>query len=81
MNSALIPVLVVFIVVGIPVICGTLISLAKTLRDNPSNKGGSSLTEEEGRLLHDINRGLARMEERVEALETIIIERERRSKK
>ena len=81
MNSALVPVLVVFIVVGIPVICGTLISLAKTLRDSPSRKGGSSLSEDEDQLLHEINRGLARMEERVEALETIIIERERRSKK
>jgi len=63
-------------VVMIPLIAvggGILIALVKVL------KGGSSeqreLNTEEARLIQDIHRSMVKMEERVEALETLLLER------
>ena len=74
--AIIIPLGIVFIVVGIPVISGTLITLAKILRSGQNNRSESESTDE-ARLLQDIYRSLNKMEERIEALETILIERDR----
>jgi phage shock protein B len=42
---------------------------------------GSELDADETRLMQEIHQGLSRMEERVEALETILIDRERNKKR
>lgn len=78
MSSSIIPVLIVFVVIGIPVICVTLIVLARILK---SNGGGnaSSTASEDLKTLREIHRNLSRMEERIEALETIIIQRHKKS--
>lgn len=70
-------VLITFIVIGIPIICITLIVLARILKGN--NSGGSSASShaDDLKILTELNRNLSRMEERIEALETIIIERQK----
>lgn len=80
MNASLLPVFIVFVVIGIPVICGTLIALAKILKSSSGSSSKSGWSDEDSRVLHELNRSLSRMEERIEALETIIIDRERSPK-
>jgi hypothetical protein len=79
MDQAL-PIIIVFIVIGIPVICGTLITLVKILRSTPGAKDGKA-SAEEARLIQEMNRSLNDLEERIETLETLIIERENRASK
>jgi phage shock protein B len=60
-------------------ISSTIVILVKIL------KGGASKTVQKGhtdeaRMIQEIYQGLARMEERVESLETILMERERPKK-
>lgn len=74
-NSPLIvPIAIVFIVVGIPVICKTALKIAHVMSDK-RNAGGSS-NPEETRVMQELNRTLSRLESRIEALETIVVERE-----
>lgn len=63
----------VFIVIGIPVICATAIAIAIILK----GKSGGDLSKDETRLLQEIHQGLGQMEKRIEALESIVIEREK----
>ncbi|MCC5833476.1 MAG: hypothetical protein JJU20_01970 [Opitutales bacterium] len=76
MNSPLDAILIVFIVIGIPIICVTLIVLAKILKGSGSGSNASG-NAEDLKILTELNRNLNRMEERIEALETIIIERQK----
>ena len=58
---------------------GFVLALKRT-RGGPLGRGdeqGSDETE----LIQEIHKGLSRMEERVEALETILLERERKKKR
>lgn len=78
-----------FFAVGVPVICFTLITLAKIMRgddfetksrrkssdSNPTKNPG-----DETRLIQEIHRGLTRLESRIEALETIVIEQDKNKK-
>ncbi|MDP0501598.1 MAG: envelope stress response membrane protein PspB [Verrucomicrobiota bacterium JB022] len=73
--AAFIPVIVVFIVIGLPVICFTLVMLAKMNRRD----GRSSATSEEAALLQEMHDSLNRLEKRIEALETITTDRTPRS--
>jgi len=66
--------LLAFIVVGIPVICLTAITLTK-LKRGRRGKGGSGLDAEEARLVQELHQGLSRLEKRIESLETIVLER------
>ena len=63
---------IIFIVVGIPVICGSIVSMNKMGRGKRS-RSIQQLDAEETRLMQEIHQSLSRMEKRVEALETIII--------
>lgn len=78
----LMPLFISFILVGIPVICYTLIKITRILRGDEVSKtsrlGGSE--PEEARLLQEMQKSLGRMETRIEALETIILDRERQKK-
>lgn len=85
MPPEMIPILIVFIVVGIPVICGTLIKLAKIMRGDPVDEpkasrsrksGDASAPVDEARLIQEIHRGLTRLESRLDALETIVLQNE-----
>ena len=61
--------LILFIVFGIPVISGALIIVTMLLKKN-SNESGS----EESQLMQELYQGLNRMEQRIEALETLVLD-------
>ncbi|MDX2111716.1 MAG: phage-shock protein [Verrucomicrobiota bacterium] len=82
MLEEFIPLIIVFIVIGIPVICFTLIKIAKIMKGGnapePTTSGRSGAVAEETRMLQEMNQTLGRLETRIEALETIVLERERK---
>ncbi len=67
---------ILIIVIGIPVISGTLLSYHKQ-KNKFNSARGSDLDKEETEMLNDLHKGLERMEKRIEALETIIMEKRR----
>ena len=77
-------VLIVAIVFGgsvlvVAIIGSTLLMAIKILKGGLSRKG-QKVQSEEARMIQEIYQGLSRMEARVEALETIILERERKER-
>ena len=44
------------------------------------SRGGSRLSDEESQLMQEIFYGLKKMEERIDALETILLDRDRRNR-
>ena len=75
-------VLIVAIVFGgsvlvLAIIGSTILMAIKILKGGLSRKGQRVQTEE-ARMIQQIYQGLSRMEARVEALETIILDRERK---
>jgi hypothetical protein len=72
----IVPVLIVFIVIGLPIMSVTLIKLAKIMKGEGghagSNKTGSG--REEAKIMQEIHRSLSRLEDRIDALETIVLE-------
>lgn len=76
----LVPVLIVFIVVGLPILSATLIKLAKIIRgegDGRSRHTGRG-SAEETEMLQEINRTLSRLEKRIDSLETIVLDKDPR---
>jgi len=66
--------LAIILIFGIPLVAvggSMLIGLAKVLRGNP----GKGLTQEEALLIQEIHLGLQRMEQRIEVLETILLDK------
>lgn len=59
------------------IICSTIIIVIKILKGGASPKGQKEHSDE-AKMIQEIYQGLARMEDRVESLETILLERERR---
>lgn len=66
------PYLVPIAIVGI--VFGSITAIVKSRHERKAKNGGN-LTEEETRIMQEIHQSLNRMEQRVEALETIIINR------
>ncbi|MDQ8200708.1 hypothetical protein QEH56_21250 [Pelagicoccus enzymogenes] len=64
--------ILIFLIPIVAIICGTIISLTKNKREHERARG-SSLSEEETRIMQELHQSLSKMEKRVEALETIII--------
>jgi len=71
----LVPIVIVFIVVGLPVMAGTLLALAKILKGGGSAKSSGAANREETELMQDIHRSLSRLEKRIDSLETIVLEK------
>lgn len=63
-------------VVGIPVICSTILKLVKQFHER-QNQMSSKLDGEESEIMHELYKGLDRMEKRIDALETIIMDKKR----
>ena len=61
------------------IIGGVLLATLKILKGNGGARGGASDVEET-RLIQELHRGLNRMEERVESLETLLMEKSDRRK-
>ena len=64
------PFVIPIAIVGI--IFGSITSIVKA-KTEAKAKGGAGLSEEEARIMQDLHQSLQKMEKRVEALETIII--------
>ena len=65
------------IVLALAIIGSTFLMAIKILKGGVSRKG-QKYQAEEARMVQEIYQGLSRMEKRVEALETIILDRERK---
>jgi len=78
MKEALIVAIVFGSLVLIPVVIGgTIILSIKLLKGGTSRKDQA----EDSKIIQEIYQGLSRMEERVEALETILLDREKGDRK
>lgn len=66
----LMPFVVPIAIVGI--IFGSITAIVKARQEHKA-KHGAGLSDEEARIMQDLHQSLQRMEKRVEALETIII--------
>jgi phage shock protein B len=64
-------------VLALAIIGSTILMAIKILKGGLSQKG-QKLQTDEARMIQEIYQGLSRMEGRVEALETIILDRERK---
>ena len=62
------------------IIFGFVLAMAKVKRGG-SFRHGEQLQAEEARLIQELHQGLSRMEDRVEALETILVDREAKEEK
>ncbi len=60
-------------------VVGAIFLAALLILRGGSRRVGRELQAEETRLIQDIYHGLLKMEERVEALETLLLERDRKS--
>ena len=60
-------------------VCGTILAIAKNRRSTFSEGNGKSQSEE-AKVIQEIYHGLSRMEERIEALETILMEGQEQDK-
>lgn len=67
-----------FMVVALIAIAIVLVLLLRTLRDRRQGPE-SEAAMDETRMIQELYRGMSRMEQRVEALETLLLERETRS--
>ena len=67
------------IVLALAIIGSTILMGLKIFKGGVSQKGQKSQSDE-ARIIQEIYQGLARMEERVESLETILMKRERSRK-
>jgi phage shock protein B len=66
-------------ILALAIIGSTILMAIKILKGGLSRKG-QKLETEEAKVIQEIYQGLSRMEERVEALETIILDHERKDK-
>lgn len=80
-----IPIAIVFIVVGLPVLCGTLIKLAKIIKGEPNESGSGNnrnsnpgTDKQEAEVVQEINQLVTRLEKRIDALETIVLDQAKR---
>ncbi len=67
------------IILALAIIGSTVLMAIKILKGGLSGKG-QRLQAEEAKMIQEIYQGLSRMQERVEALETIILEHDRKDR-
>ena len=72
----LVPIFIVFIAIGLPVLSVTLIKLARIIKGEPTRSGTEPVTgREEAEIVQDINQLVTRLEKRIDALETIVLDK------
>jgi hypothetical protein len=73
----LVPVIITFIIVGLPVMGITLVKLAKIMKGEPSRKEhrGPRSDQEEARAMQELHRTLTSLEKRIDSLETIVLDK------
>ncbi|MBN2059224.1 MAG: phage-shock protein [Deltaproteobacteria bacterium] len=67
------------IILALAIIGSTILMGIKLMKGGISRKGRESQTDE-AKMIQEIHQGLTRMEERVDALETIILDHERKDR-
>ena len=77
-TAIIIPAILIFSIPILAIFCNFVLKALKILKGE--GKNGPKVEEEETELIQQIHQGLTRMEERVEALETILLDREFRQK-
>lgn len=74
----LVPVLIVFIVIGLPIMSVTLIKLAKIMKGDSGGGSGSKASatssREEAEIMQEIHQTVSRLEKRIDSLETIVLD-------
>jgi phage shock protein B len=60
------------------IIFGFILAMAK-IKKGGSFRGGEQLQANETKLIQELHQGLTKMEERIEALETLLLDRDARS--
>lgn len=68
------------IILALAIIGSTLITAIKVLKGGVSRKG-QKLEADEAGMMQEIYKGLSRMEDRVETLETLLLDRERKDRR
>lgn len=76
-NPMMLPIYIVGIVVGIPVICGTITKIMK-LHYAQRDSDRQSSQDHEMEALREIQLGMRELKRRVENLETVLLDRENR---
>lgn len=74
MTAQSLTILMLFAIPLAAIIGGILLAALKILKGNEGGRGGES-DREETRLIQELHRGLQRMEERVDALETLLLDK------
>ena len=57
-------------------VCGTVLAIVK-MRNSGLSKGGRGSQSDEARIIQEIYQGLSHMEQRIDALETILMDRQK----
>jgi len=81
MNGAgvLVPIFAITIVIGLPIVCVTILIAMKCRRGGMRERDRAQWNEET-RIMQELNDDVTRMEARIEALETILMERYRKER-
>ncbi|MCF7953753.1 MAG: hypothetical protein K9K78_06725 [Spirochaetales bacterium] len=69
-------VMIVFIVIGLPVICGTLLAMNKSSRKSKGKKD-DTVKDEEAQIIDEIYWGLKDLNHRIENLEAIVFKNDK----
>ena len=69
------------IVLALGIICGTLISLVRLRQGGGISRQDRHRQTDEARMVQEIYNGLSKLEERVESLETILMDGNRKDRK
>ena len=67
------------IVLALAIISGTILMAIKIIKGGVSRKDREKLSNEAG-MVQEIHQGLGHLEERIETLETILLDREKRNR-
>ena len=68
------------IVVGLPVICGTVIIITGMLLAAMKKRQAENLSSDDAKIMQEMHQALIRMEKRIDSLETIYFEIDRDGK-
>lgn len=68
------------IVVGLPVICGTVIIITGMLLAAMKKRQAENLSSDDAKIMQEMHQSLIRMEKRIDSLETIYFEIDRDTK-
>jgi len=66
-------------IVALIIIAGVILLAIQILKGG-SASGGTGINSEEAKIIQEIYQGLSRLEERVEALETILLDQDRKER-